>query len=382
MKLLTLKAKNRNIRIQEIRMNKIISKNLKKTKERKNNKKQILKNLIQRVNINLTLPKALTLFWKHPRNKLLKITNKFRSYYSRKAICINLDFSETKKMFVDGSLYLLAELDTLKSTNSDITFKLIPSEDLIVNQVLKQTGILDLLNVSLRFEEEFDETVRYWKYSSGSKVELDPAEEMLSDFDEILSEKSSKNIYNGITEALTNCHHHAYIEKRFINDPQKAKKWWIFSQEKDNKLTICVCDLGIGIPKSLVRNSENVQEDWFSNLKDFLQHHREKYDKDSASIKAAIEIGNTRTNLSHRGKGLNQIINQISTFCEHKASIAIFSNKGSYIINRGMIEDRPTTNLVNGFSIPFSNSIDGTVIVWEIPIDKQMSSSELGTSHE
>ena len=113
-----------------------------------------------------------------------------------------------------------------------------------------------------------------------------------------------------------------------------------------------------------------------------MKSHREKYDKDSASIKAAIEIGNTRTNLSNRGKGLNQIINQISTFCEHKASIAIFSNKGSYIINKGMIEDRPITNLVNGFSIPFNKSIDGTVIVWQIPIDKQMSSPELGASHE
>ncbi|MBP6437580.1 hypothetical protein [Acinetobacter towneri] len=361
-------------------MEKIISVNSKKLKKKK--RKEASPIILERVNIHFTLPKALTLFWKRPRNKLIKITDKFRNYYARKSICINLDFSETEKMFVDGTLYLLAELDTLKSTNSDIKFKLKLSKDLIVNQVLKQTGILDLLNINLTFEEELDETVRYWKYSSGSKVELDLAEEMLNDFDEILSENSSKNIYNGITEALTNCHHHAYLEKRFINDPQKAKKWWLFSQEKDSKLTICVCDLGVGIPRSLVRNSENVQKDWFRNLKAFLKSHREKYDKDSASIKAAIEIGNTRTNLSNRGKGLNQIINQISTFCEHKASIAIFSNKGSYIINKGMIEDRPITNLVNGFSIPFNKSIDGTVIVWQIPIDKQMSSPELGASHE
>lgn len=162
----------------------------------------------------------------------------------------------------------------------------------------------------------------------------------------------------------------------------KAKKWWIFSQEKDNKLSICVCDLGIGISRSLLTNSENVAEDWFAKLKKFLKSHKEKYDKDSASIKAAIEIGNTRTNLSNRGKGLNQIINQISILCDHKASIAILSNKGSYIINRGMIEDRPLTGIVDGFSLPFKQSIDGTVILWQIPIDKQISDNDLGASHE
>lgn len=286
-------------------------------------------------------------------------------------------------MFTEGTLYLLAELETLKVTNPDIQFSLIPSKEIIVNQVLKQTGILELLGVSLNFEDmEFDETVKYWKYSSGHKVEMDSAEDMLDDFDDLLSESSSTSIFNSITEAVTNCHHHAYLEKRFINDPMKAKKWWIFSQEKDNKLSICVCDLGIGIPKSLLRNSENVAEDWFSSLKNFLKSHKEKYDRDSASIKAAIEIGNTRTNLVNRGKGLNQIINQISTLCDHKASIAILSNKGSYIINRGMIEDRPLTGIVDGFSLPYKQSIDGTVILWEIPIDKQISDNASGASHE
>ena len=146
MKLLSLKAKNRNIRIQEIRMEKIISVNSKKLKKKK--RKEASPIILERVNIHFTLPKALTLFWKRPRNKLIKITDKFRNYYARKSICINLDFSETEKMFVDGTLYLLAELDTLKSTNSDIKFKLKLSKDLIVNQVLKQTGILDLLNIN------------------------------------------------------------------------------------------------------------------------------------------------------------------------------------------------------------------------------------------
>lgn len=377
MKRLSLKQKVRNMRIQEIRMIQRIKKNKKNKKNCRTGEEQL------RTIITLPMPPFITIFLNKNRTKLLKVTNKLRDYYFRKNICMKLDFSETKKMFTEGTLYLLAELETLKITNPDIQFSLIPSKEIIVNQVLKQTGILELLGVSLNFEDmEFDETVKYWKYSSGHKVEMDSAEDMLDDFDDLLSESSSTSIFNSITEAVTNCHHHAYLEKRFINDPMKAKKWWIFSQEKDNKLSICVCDLGIGIPKSLLRNSENVAEDWFSSLKNFLKSHKEKYDRDSASIKAAIEIGNTRTNLVNRGKGLNQIINQISTLCDHKASIAILSNKGSYIINRGMIEDRPLTGIVDGFSLPYKQSIDGTVILWEIPIDKQISDNASGASHE
>lgn len=377
MKRLSLKQKVRNMRIQEIRMIQRIKKNKKNKKNCRTGEEQL------RTIITLPMPPFITIFLNKNRTKLLKLTNKLRDYYFRKNICMKLDFSKTKKMFTEGTLYLLAELETLKVTNPDIQFSLIPSKEIIVNQVLKQTGILELLGVSLNFEDmEFDETVKYWKYSSGHKVEMDSAEDMLDDFDDLLSESSSTSIFNSITEAVTNCHHHAYLEKRFINDPMKAKKWWIFSQEKDNKLSICVCDLGIGIPKSLLRNSENVAEDWFSSLKNFLKSHKEKYDRDSASIKAAIEIGNTRTNLVNRGKGLNQIINQISTLCDHKASIAILSNKGSYIINRGMIEDRPLTGIVDGFSLPYKQSIDGTVILWEIPIDKQISDNASGASHE
>lgn len=377
MKRLSLKQKVRNMRIQEIRMIQRIKKNKKNKKNCRTGEKQL------RTIITLLMPPFITIFLNKNRTKLLKVTNKLRDYYFRKNICMKLDFSKTKKMFTEGTLYLLAELETLKITNPDIQFSLIPSKEIIVNQVLKQTGILELLGVSLNFEDmDFDETVKYWKYSSGHKVEMDSAENMLDDFDDLLSESSSTSIFNSITEAVTNCHHHAYLEKRFINDPMKAKKWWIFSQEKDNKLSICVCDLGIGIPKSLLRNSENVAEDWFSSLKNFLKSHKEKYDKDSASIKAAIEIGNTRTNLVNRGKGLNQIINQISTLCDHKASIAILSNKGSYIINRGMIEDRPLTGIVDGFSLPYKQSIDGTVILWVIPIDKQISDNASGASHE
>ncbi len=99
-------------------------------------------------------------------------------------------------MYSDGTLYLLAELETLTLINQAITFKIVPSDEKIVNQVLEQTGILKLLKQKLKFDDdEFDESVRYWNYASGHNSEIDSADSMLDDFNEILSEDTSKKYF-------------------------------------------------------------------------------------------------------------------------------------------------------------------------------------------
>ena len=381
MKLLSRKKRDYLKRIQRFRELPRIK--LNSLKNRKNeNYKKASKIDKPKVIIDLKFATHITILNPKSRKKLRKITKKFREYYFRKDVCLRLDFKDTKFMYSDGTLYLLAELETLTLINPNITFRIIPSDEKIVNQVLEQTGILKLLKQSLKFDGEFDESVKYWNYSSGHNSEIDSADSMLDDFDEILSEDTSKNVFTSLTEALTNCHHHAYEEKRIQTEMKSIKKWWLFSQERDGVLTVCVCDLGIGIPRSLTRNTPNVKEDWFTRLKGFIKDNKGKYDRDSAAIKAAIEIGNTRTNLPNRGKGLNQIINKINTMCDHRASIAIYSNKGSYIINRGFVTDLPTTDIIDGIAIPYTESIEGTVIVWQIPLDKQNPDEALVTSDE
>lgn len=381
MKLLSRKNRDYFKRIKRFRELPKIRLNYLKSRKRENNRK-ISKLVKPKVFIDLKLASHITILNPKFRKKLRKTTKKFREYYFRKDVCLRLNFKDTKLMYSDGTLYLLAELETLTLINPDITFRIIPSDEKIVNQVLEQTGILKLLKQSLKFDSEFDESVKYWNYSSGYNSEIDSADSMLDDFDEILSEDTSKNIFTSLTEALTNCHHHAYEEKRIQTEIRSIKKWWLFSQEREGVLTVCVCDLGIGIPRSLTRNTPNVKEDWFTRLKGFITDNKGKYDRDSAAIKAAIEIGNTRTNLPNRGKGLNQIINKINTMCDHKASIAIYSNKGSYIINRGFVTDLPTTDIIDGIAIPYTESIEGTVIVWQIPLDKQNQDEALVTSDE
>lgn len=378
-------SKNRKVfllRLKGYREKRVKARNLLEKKLKIKRKRANL-HKVEKVIIDLKLPVFIHITNPQTRKKLRKVTTRFREYYYRNDVCLRLDFKNTKKMFSEGTLYLLAELETLTLINPNISFKIIASDEKIVNQVLEQTGILKLLNQKLKFEDdEFDESVRFWNYASGYNSEIDSANSMLDDFDQLLSIDTSKKIFTSLTEALTNSHHHAYEEKRFPNQVKSIKKWWLFSQEFEDVLTVCVCDLGIGIPRSLTRNTENVQQDWFTRLKEFIAENKEKYDKDSAAIKAAIEIGNTRTNLPNRGKGLNQIINKINTICGHKASIAIHSNKGSYIINRGFSSNLPETDIINGIAIPYKESIEGTLIVWHIPLDKPKIDEALVKSNE
>lgn len=372
MKFSSKKQREYSARIKQFREYSVQKENsLRNRQKQKNRRKQQLA-FDKKIIIDLKLPSHISILSPKSRKSLRKVTKKFRSYYYRNDVCLRLNFQNTKQMFSEGTLYLLAELETLTLINPSIKFKIIPSKETIVNQVLEQTGILKLLKQTLKFEDgEFDESVKYWNYASGYNSEIDSADSMLDDFEQILSEKTSKDVFTSLTEALTNCHHHAYEEKRYPIDIKNIKKWWLFSQEKDGVLTVCVCDLGIGIPRSLTRNAPTVKDDWFSNLKEFIKLHKEKYNNDCAAIKAAIEIGNTRTNLPNRGKGLNQIINKINTMTGHKVSIAILSNYGSYIINRGFVTDLPTTDIMDAIAVPYTESIDGTVIVWQIPLDKQ-----------
>ncbi len=370
MKFFSKSQREHSARIKKFRENSVQKKKALRIRLKKNRNSNFALN--KHVVIDLKFSSLINILNPKARKRLRKITKKFREYYYRNDVCIRLDFKDTKKMYPDGTLYLLAELETLVLMNPSISFKIIPSDEKIVNQVLEQTGILKLLKQTLKFEDtEFDESVKYWNYASGYNSEIDSADFMLDDFDKILSEDMSKKVFTSLTEALTNCHHHAYEEKRYATETKSVKKWWLFSQEKDNVLTVCVCDLGIGIPRSLTRNTPMVKEDWFGRLKDFIKLNKEKYNKDGASIKAAIEIGNTRTNLPNRGKGLNQIINKINTITGHKVSVAILSNYGSYIINRGFVTDLPTTDIIDAIAVPYTESIDGTVIMWQIPLDKQ-----------
>ncbi len=77
--------------------------------------------------------------------------------------------------------------------------------------------------------------------------------ELLGDLDDRLPSRLQRGLYDGIVEAMTNANHHAYEQIRDdgLRHEDLQKEWWMFSQVRENRLSVSFCDLGIGIPRSL-----------------------------------------------------------------------------------------------------------------------------------
>lgn len=82
-------------------------------------------------------------------------------------------------------------------------------------------------------------------------------------------------------------------------------------------------------------------------------------------IKAAVEIGYTRTKLQNRGKGLRQIVDAIVAAGD-TANMVIYSNCGAY-----WVESESSKKVAREKLIQYDGSIMGTLIQWKLPVTEQ-----------
>lgn len=295
---------------------------------------------------------------------------------SKKYGRIEIDFMPTQKMVSDGTLYFLANLETLRRRFSHLSFGMHLPSDAIVMQVLQQVGIARLLGRQKKFDKSsFHESVKDWHVASGKKVNAEDAADIFNSFEGKITPELQRSVYTGITEAMTNCHHHAYDG---LNLPEDEQKWWLFSREVVKlgirELQVVFCDLGIGIPASLYRDSEQVDKSWWHRLADwFRQHNASEHKPDDAlKIKAAIEIGATRTKMSHRGKGLKQMVGILDQLGNNKSQVEIFSGSGLY---RHANKNGKAIELTLPLTKNKTQSIRGTLIYWSIPLSNKETAS-------
>ncbi|MET3109446.1 hypothetical protein AAKU67_004309 [Oxalobacteraceae bacterium GrIS 2.11] len=264
-----------------------------------------------------------------------------------------LDFTNTEKLYAEGTLLFLAELKRLiKYTegNVHLTCKL-PINNKSA-QVLKQLGILDLLGVKTPIVPLDDDVVN-WRCASGHQVLGAKYEDILSSYNGEITPALQQNLYTGITEAMTNVINHAYdLGREDKLNIKSTKDWWMFSQEKDNYLSVVFCDLGAGIPRTLPMKRPGL----------INRIIRKGIYGDGEIIKYAVKDSVSRTKKKYRGKGLNQIIQTIVEV--PGARVLILSNKGAFMQIAGQ---RPTC-------MSFDDSILGTLIFWGIPLPSREES--------
>jgi hypothetical protein len=299
-------------------------------------------------------------FW---RKRLLKFLQLIREVVLHRGRKVYIDFRDTERLGPGGTLLFLAEIDRIKRARVlDQVFSCSYPTHRIVEQVLQQVGILDALGRKARLSGiSFDETVRHWEFATGNSVDGKQVEPFVGPLDGRLAAPLTSGLFVGVTEAMTNCIQHAYLEQRGdgIVAAIDLKRWWMFSQEKDGVLEVAFCDLGMGIPRSL-----QVSGEWDQTVISTILKRLSLIGppSDSALIRASVELRKTRTHLRHRGKGLTQILDVVRA--AKSGSLQIHSNYGMFGYDARTGRE---------YREDFGQSINGTLILWDIPLPKETS---------
>lgn len=265
---------------------------------------------------------------------------------------VRIDFSRTVQMFPCGTLLFAAELDSVNRFTKPR--RLVTSNqaiDGVVDQVLQHVGVYRMLQAN-RSSAITADNVRYWRVDSGTAVTGSCAESLVVSYSGLFDESAGERLYSGITEAMTNCKHHAYEPTSLHDtfDVGSKGRWWMFSELRDGRLSVAFCDLGIGIPASLATGRK-----WGVALIEDLLGRFGLGKKDSSMIRIAMELGTSRTNEEYRGKGLRELRDAILS---KDGRFSIYSNRGFYSF---------TSTDQSEVCRDFRDTVGGTLIQWSVP---------------
>lgn len=275
-------------------------------------------------------------------------------YKDYKLRSVNLD--NLREISSSAALVLTAELS---KWDDAIRQKLRPKTarwDKSIFKKFKDLGFFDLFQKTAFDEnigDDADDGVSLVQYIKGRCGDNDKPRLLKDQIIGVVGDEVKKwmFLHGGLTEAITNVSHHAYpIDAGFnYND----RNWYLTGSYNDetNELKIIFYDQGIGIPASLP--ASNI---WESVLQ-YMSKHVDELDrkKDEVLLKAAVEMGRTRTEQEDRGKGLQDLLEFIRQ--RQDGYLSIMSARGLYkmSVNNGT-ETLKTER--------FNNPIGGTLIIW------------------
>lgn len=288
------------------------------------------------------------------RKNLLKFLKEIgqQVVISRQSICLNL--KNVEQLQPSATLLFVSELHRMtKLKDKNVKIRCILSAHRKVNQVFDKLSLFKFLGKRCNIAPSLADNIQHWQFAYGSNAEGEKTDEILDRYDGQITKKLTSGLYVGLTEAMLNAHHHAYISPRNDNlDPNiKVNNWWMLSQEKDDFLYVAFCDLGVGIPETLPNTHPNLYQKIIALV--------QAGNKDGVAIREATGLKKTGTNKKGRGYGLNQMVNAVAN--ELRGIIKIYSNHGMY---------RAESNDKNSVE-SFDSSINGTIIEWRIPIRPQ-----------
>jgi hypothetical protein len=191
------------------------------------------------------------------------------------------------------------------------------------------------------------------KMLCGSRLD----EGKFSEFDDALRMIFSKyhslpRLYEGMSEALLNVRHHAYLDEVQLLYPSPGKRWWATAciDNEQDELRIFVYDQGVGIPATLPYTGYS--EMLASLLKGAA--HGQTGD-DATLLKGALEYSRSRTEQAGRGKGFKNIMSAIDTYKTGRLRIVSGRAEVTYSGQGVIVSQR------------HEQHVGGTLIEWTLP---------------
>jgi hypothetical protein len=304
--------------------------------------------------VKIRLPDILSLGGKERRSLTIAAVRKMKSHVYDKSISkVIIDFSKVTELHPCGMLLFLSEVERiLESATHAVKLSATYPKNSVVEQMLQHIGLLQRLGLDARIEVIVAANVVPWLHASGCEGDLGSIADVLP---KVLTESSNMKLrialLTGMAEAVANSSEHAYRKTHTRLTSGDKKKWWLFARQVDEDIAVAICDLGLGIPGTLEAN-------WRDELAAVLKTRSGLKRRDHKMIELAFTVGKTSTDKKNRGKGLKDILKVVHE--QEVGSIFIYSNKGVYI------KDNVDNTYV---SRDEKVSINGTIIMWKIPIE-------------
>jgi ABC-type transporter Mla MlaB component len=308
----------------------------------------------------MELPADIRLDEAASRKTLINFFENFRFRLVQEKKNIRLDLRRVKRVSLSGLVYFLAEVDrTIRLRNDRQSVSAIPPSSDILKQLFHQTGFFKMFESKFKFEST-DDSVKYWRLISDTTTNIKCAADWL----DVIKERVDEGLRPGIVEAMANVAEHSFEEIRGdgLPDPED-RRWWMLAEvnEMDNFVAVAVCDLGIGIPRSLQRE--------LHPLAKFINGMIGKgliTNLDSSIIRLSLRAGESNLKLPHRGNGLPEIKRVVEKI--GSGYIEILSNRGTYRYDALKKEET-----VRDYKL----SLRGTLVLWALPILASKTESDV-----
>lgn len=292
--------------------------------------------------IKISAPSVFSLAAYEERKHLLEFLSKIKNFLSQ-GKHIHISFNKTHLLVPCGTIWATSRIESLVESYPNKISCSYPKNN-IVEQLFQHIGLLAKLGKTVPRANIDSDNVRFWHYVYGrSTDDVSQFKELLNSIS--LPDNTKSGLFESMSEAVTNTIHWAF-------EDGQTKEWRMFAQHKEGKLTVAICDMGMGIPTSL-RQKPELGEVFTHPIRSFMNRI------DTSLIEIAVESTRSSTRLPHRGKGLRDMLNLVKSGTV--GGFVIYSNKGAFVYNAARNEELSGGDM--------ERAINGTIIIWELSLE-------------